>query len=129
MPVTIATEQNTKGTLDLTYTLGVYILNTLRTWKDVSYAVHPDMQRHTGGFIFIGLGGFIATQLHMFHVLGSMIGMLLALRVGSYVTEAITLIGINDIIGNLLVIAENLVLVNNVGNLIVSSQFLEIDNS
>jgi hypothetical protein len=30
-------------------------LNSLRTWVDASYAVHPDMKSHTGGFISMGI--------------------------------------------------------------------------
>lgn len=49
-----------KGTIDLTHTLGADNLNTLRTWVDASYAVHPDMRSHTEGIMSLGLGGFLA---------------------------------------------------------------------
>jgi hypothetical protein len=46
-----------KGTMDLEYTLGSDGLNTMRTWIDASFAVHPDMKSHTGGLISYGRGG------------------------------------------------------------------------
>jgi hypothetical protein len=48
-----------KGTLDLTYTLGVDDLSSFRTWIDASFAVHPDMKSHTGGVTSFGTGGLI----------------------------------------------------------------------
>ncbi len=47
-----------KGTIDLGYTLGADSMGKLRTWVDVSYAVHPDMKSHTGGIMSLGIGGF-----------------------------------------------------------------------
>ena len=47
-----------KGTLELEYTLGAHDLKKLRSWVDASYAVHPDMKRHTGGVMSFGVGGF-----------------------------------------------------------------------
>jgi hypothetical protein len=40
-------------------TLGADDLNSIRTWVDASYAVHPDMKSHTGGVISMGTGGFM----------------------------------------------------------------------
>jgi Reverse transcriptase (RNA-dependent DNA polymerase) len=48
-----------KGTLDLVLTLGADDLNSLRTWVDTSYAVHPDMKSHTGGMISMGTGALV----------------------------------------------------------------------
>jgi hypothetical protein len=48
-----------KGTLDLVLTLGVDDLNSLRTWVDALYAVHPDMKSHTGGMISMGTGALV----------------------------------------------------------------------
>jgi hypothetical protein len=46
-----------KGTVDMKYTIGADNLNEIHTWVDASYAVHPDMQSHTGGVISFGTGG------------------------------------------------------------------------
>jgi hypothetical protein len=48
-----------KGTLDLSLTLGADNLNSIRTWVDASYAVHPDMTSHTGGVISMGIGAIL----------------------------------------------------------------------
>ena len=45
------------GTINLEYTLGADSLNKLWTWVDASYAVHPDMEIHTGGLLSLSLGG------------------------------------------------------------------------
>jgi hypothetical protein len=47
------------GTLDLYLTLGADDLNTIQTWVDASYAVHPDMKSHTGGVISMGIVGLM----------------------------------------------------------------------
>jgi hypothetical protein len=42
--------------LDMLLTLGADELDSIRTWVDTLYAVHPDMKSHTGGIISMGLG-------------------------------------------------------------------------
>ena len=48
-----------KGSIDLVYTMGAESLNSVQSWVDASYAVHPDMKSHTGGITSFGLGGFL----------------------------------------------------------------------
>ena len=47
------------GSIDKEYTLGGDDLGCIRSWVDVSYAVHPDMRSHTGGVISFRRGGLI----------------------------------------------------------------------
>jgi hypothetical protein len=39
--------------------LGTADLNSIHTWVDASYAVHPDMKSHTGGVMSMGTGGIL----------------------------------------------------------------------
>jgi hypothetical protein len=48
-----------RGTMDMVLTLGADDLNSLHTWVDASYAVHPDMRSHTGGVISLGTGAVL----------------------------------------------------------------------
>jgi hypothetical protein len=48
-----------KCNLDLHLTLGADDLNSICTWVDASYAVHPDMNSHTGGVMSMGTGGIL----------------------------------------------------------------------
>jgi hypothetical protein len=43
----------------MTLTIGADDLNSVRTWVDALYAVHPDMKSHTGGVMSMGTGGLI----------------------------------------------------------------------
>ena len=46
-----------KGTIDDEYVLGADDMGRLRSWVDAAFAVHPDMNSHTGGVISFGRGG------------------------------------------------------------------------
>ena len=48
-----------KGSIDLVYTMGAESLNKIQSWVDAAYAVHPDMESHTGGITLFGLGGYM----------------------------------------------------------------------
>jgi len=39
--------------------MGAESLNSVQSWVDASYAVHPDMKSHTGGITSFRLGGFM----------------------------------------------------------------------
>lgn len=53
------------GTLNLILMLDADDLNSIRTWIDASYAVHPDMKIHTGGIISMGTDGqWYITQIN-----------------------------------------------------------------
>ena len=47
------------ATIDLPLILGADDIHTMTTWVDASYAVHPDMQSHTGGVLSFGTGGLL----------------------------------------------------------------------
>jgi hypothetical protein len=49
-----------KGTLDLEYVIGANDLSVMRTLVDASYAVQPNMKRHTGGATSFGSGALLA---------------------------------------------------------------------
>ena len=50
------------------YMLDVDDMGRMRSWEDVSYAMHPNMKSHTGGVMSFGTGGIIpvdfATTTH-----------------------------------------------------------------
>jgi Reverse transcriptase (RNA-dependent DNA polymerase) len=46
-----------KGTMDMEYTIRADDIGRMRTWVDASFAVHDDMQSHTGGVVSFGTGG------------------------------------------------------------------------
>jgi len=46
----------TYKTIDLPRVIGAENINMLQTWVDAAYAVHNDMQSHTGGIISLGHG-------------------------------------------------------------------------
>jgi hypothetical protein len=48
-----------KGTIDLNYVLAADDLTKMQSWVDASYAVHPDMNSHTGGVSSFGTGGIL----------------------------------------------------------------------
>jgi hypothetical protein len=49
-----------RGTLNDVLTLGADDLGMMRTWVDVSYAVHEDIKSHTGGVIPFGQGAVMS---------------------------------------------------------------------
>ena len=51
--------QYLKGTADLVLTLSADGTNILKWYVDASYAIHPDMKGHTGGYLTMGEGGII----------------------------------------------------------------------
>ena len=50
-------------TVDMTFTLGADSLDSIKTWVDALYAVHPDMRSHTGGMVLMGRGGILCKSL------------------------------------------------------------------
>ena len=46
--------QYLKGTADLVLTLSADGTNILKWYVDASYAIHPDMKGHTGGYLTMG---------------------------------------------------------------------------
>ena len=48
------------GTLDEFLTLGADDIRFMKTWVDVSYAVHKDMKSHTGGCVGFGRGALMS---------------------------------------------------------------------
>jgi len=45
---------------DLPLTLSIDNLTVVKSWVDASYAIHKDMQSHTGGIIMMGKGTLYA---------------------------------------------------------------------
>ena len=51
--------QYLNGTKEMVLTLSADDTNILKWYIDASYAIHPDMRGHTGGYLTMGEGGII----------------------------------------------------------------------
>ena len=51
-----------QSTIDMPLIVSLDNLNDIRTWVDASFAVHPNMRSHTGGYISMGNGALYASS-------------------------------------------------------------------
>ena len=51
------------GIIDIPLKLQAYLMTMVKWWTNVSFAVHPDMRIHMGGYCFFGKGVVYCTLL------------------------------------------------------------------